>query len=241
MIKSRQGQVFGRGVASAFVFYFLVFWVALPPKHALAQGMPTSNSNNKGSLMAEPGKLNESEGKWLLDLARKTIEHELFGRELHTSLDSDTPAIFHERRGTFVTLTIDNRLRGCIGHITPQESILEGVKTNAVNAAFRDPRFRPLDRKEYEKITIEVSILTDPIPLSYSGEKDLLKKLRAGIDGVILKKGHYQSTFLPQVWDQLPSKEQFLSHLCLKAGLDEDAWRKGDLEISTYQVQAFEE
>ena len=88
---------------------------------------------------------------------------------------------------------------------------------------------------------MEISILTDPKPLIYSDAEDLLKKLRSGIDGVILKKGYRQSTFLPQVWEQLPEKEDFLNHLCLKAGLDRNAWRKGDLEVSTYQVQAFEE
>ena len=83
--------------------------------------------------------------------------------------------------------------------------------------------------------------MTDPKPLSYAGANDLLEKLRPNVDGVILKKGYHQSTFLPQVWEQLPKKEEFLAHLCVKAGLDGDEWRKGDLEVSTYQVQAFEE
>jgi AmmeMemoRadiSam system protein A len=132
-------------------------------------------------------------------------------------------------------------LRGCIGHIIPQESLIEGIKVNAINAAFRDPRFPSLTKEEWKKVEIEVSILTDPKPLSYSDANDLLKKLRPGIDGVIIKKGYHQATFLPQVWEQLPSKEKFLNHLCFKAGLDRDGWRKGDLEVSTYQVQAFEE
>jgi len=193
--------------------------------------------------MIEAKKLKEEEGRYLLGVARRTIQQELFHEKAPAAepADSNLPAVFGERRGTFVTLTIDGNLRGCIGHIIPQESLIEGIRVNAINAAFRDPRFSPLSREEWKRIHIEVSILTDPKPLEYSDGKDLLQKLRPGIDGVILKKGMHQATFLPQVWEQLPVKEEFLSHLCLKAGLKAAAWKKGDLEISTYQVQAFEE
>ena len=111
----------------------------------------------------------------------------------------------------------------------------------AINAAFRDPRFRPLQPDEVAQVKIEVSVLTEPIPLRYKGKEDLLSQLKPGVDGLIIKKGYHQATFLPQVWEQLPQKEAFLSQLCLKAGLDGDAWEKGDLEVSVYQVQAFEE
>ena len=195
----------------------------------------------KGGDMNETARLTKEQGKYLLQVARKTIERALFNRKEEGPEDKNLPAIFHERRGTFVTLTEDGNLRGCIGHIIPQESIIEGVRVNAINAAFRDPRFRPLSPKEWDKVKIEVSILTDPKPLEYKDAKDLLEKLRPGIDGVIIKKGFHQATFLPQVWEQLPRKEDFLTHLCLKAGLGPDAWKRGDLEVSTYQVQAFEE
>ena len=118
---------------------------------------------------------------------------------------------------------------------------MDGVKANAINAAFRDPRFEPLSEKEWEKVKIEISILTDPKPLDYSNRRDLLEKMKPGSDGVILKKGYNKATFLPQVWEQLPEKKEFLTHLCLKAGLDGNEWEKGKLEVSTYQVQAFEE
>ena len=186
-------------------------------------------------------KLTKEEGKYLLDVARRTIEQRLFDRKGPKKSDADMPAICNEYRGTFVTLTIQGGLRGCIGHITPQETVLEGIKVNAINAAFRDPRFRPLSGNEWKNVQIEISILTDPKPLSYAGPSDLLKKLRPDVDGVIIKKGYHQSTFLPQVWEQLPKKEEFLTHLCVKAGLNGDEWKKGDLEVSTYQVQAFEE
>jgi AmmeMemoRadiSam system protein A len=201
----------------------------------------TGKSCNKEEGMADIDKLTEEEGRTLLKVARQTIEQELFARKDQNPPPSANSSKFSEKRGTFVTLTIQGGLRGCIGHIIPQESLIEGIRVNAINAAFRDPRFRPLTKDEWKRVRIEISILTDPKPLSYSDVNDLLDKLRPGIDGVILKKGFHQSTFLPQVWEQLPGKEEFLTHLSLKAGLDGDEWRKGDLEILTYQVQAFEE
>jgi AmmeMemoRadiSam system protein A len=119
--------------------------------------------------------------------------------------------------------------------------LIEGVRQNSINAAFKDPRFPPLSRDEFDRIKIEVSVLTEPVPLEHAGGSDLLEKLQPGLDGVIIRKGGRQATFLPQVWEQLPDKEKFLSHLCLKAGLPGDAWMGGDLEVSTYRVQAFEE
>ncbi len=191
--------------------------------------------------MTDTGPLTEEEGRYLLSVARKTIEQKISNLEAQVEFDSFDSNKFSEKRGTFVTLTIDDGLRGCIGNIIPQESLLDGVKANAINAAFRDPRFRPLSGKEWEKVKIEISILTDPKPLDYSNRKDLLEKMRQGTDGVILKKGYNQSTFLPQVWEQLPDKKEFLTHLCLKAGLDGNEWEKEKLEVLTYQVQAFEE
>ena len=210
-----------------------------------AQEMSSTTSlkgvQEKETGMTDKERLTQEEGRYLLALARKTIEQELFGKKRSRESKTDLPAKFDEQRGTFVTLTIRGGLRGCIGHIIPHESLLEGIGINAINAAFRDPRFQPVTEAEWKRVKIEISILTDPKPLSYSGSEDLLKKLRPEIDGVILKKGYHQSTFLPQVWEQLPEKKEFLTHLCIKAGLDGEAWKEGDLEISTYQVQAFEE
>lgn len=192
--------------------------------------------------MPESDRLTEEEGKYLLSVARKTIENAIHKRTGQAGSDEEKlSARFSEKRGTFVTLTIDDCLRGCIGHIIPQESLLEGIRVNAINAAFRDPRFRPLSEKELEKSKIEISILTEPVSLQYADAEDLLGKLVPGRDGVIIKKGLRQATFLPQVWDQLPDKRAFLGHLCLKAGLEEKAWMKEGLEVSTYQVEAFEE
>ncbi len=191
--------------------------------------------------MTDKDILTEQEGNYLLTVARDTIDRRLVKDKDKGQEDRVISSKFSEKRGTFVTLTIGKALRGCIGHIVPQESLLEGIRVNSINAAFHDPRFRPLSRGEWDKVKIEISVLTDPVPLYFSGVDDLLAKLRPGIDGVIIKKGFHQATFLPQVWDQLPDKREFLTHLCLKAGMDGDAWKKEEIEVMTYQVQSFEE
>lgn len=191
--------------------------------------------------MSKGEDLTREQGEYLLSEARKTISARLSGESETSKETADLPAVFNEKRGTFVTLTTHGSLRGCIGHIIPRESLIEGIRENAINAAFRDPRFRPLNLKEWKDVHIEISILTEPKPLHYTDAQDLLGKLRPGVDGVIIKKGFHQSTFLPQVWEQLSDKRGFLNHLCLKAGLAENAWETDDLEVSTYQVQAFEE
>ena len=185
----------------------------------------------------------KEQGQALVKLARKTIRERLGVQSeeagpLSRTLDEDA---FQAKQGVFVTLNKNGRLRGCIGYLEPRESVLEAVKHNAVNAAFHDPRFNPVTPSEMDAMQIEVSILTDPKPLEYTDHKDLLAKLRPGIDGVIIRSGYAGATFLPQVWDQLPEKEDFLAHLCAKAGLDANAWKEGNLEVSTYQVQYFEE
>lgn len=185
----------------------------------------------------------EEQGRALVALARRTIENRL-GLPVPPDPNLDEALgdeALKTKAGTFVTLTIGKELRGCIGSLEARESIVEGVKRNAVNAAFRDPRFPALTRSELDRVHIEVSVLSDPEPLLYTDADDLLRKLRPGIDGVIIRQGFAAATFLPQVWDQLPDKEEFLGHLCMKAGLSANAWKKGGLEIQTYQVQCFEE
>jgi len=202
----------------------------------------TSVITKKGDEKMDTKKwLSEDEGKYLLGVARETIKNRLSNIE-ESQIDwKEIPEKFQERLGTFVTVTIEDNLRGCIGHIIPRESLIEGIKENAINAAFKDPRFHPLTKEEFGRIEIEISILTSPQELDYVDAEDLLKKLRPGIDGVILKKGFYEATFLPQVWEQLSEKEEFLSQLCLKAGLSGNSWKTEKLHVSTYQVQAFEE
>ena len=184
-------------------------------------------------------------GDLLVKLARKTLmdkfNNNLPDKELIKLETALKDPVFKQPRGTFVTLTIDGQLRGCIGTLTPSESALESVRRNAINAAFNDFRFNQLSPYELDKVNIEVSILTEPEPLIYKDKDDLISRLRVNIDGVIIKKGSASATFLPQVWKQLPNPEDFLSHLCSKAGLEPDIWKKDKLEVMTYQVQYFEE
>jgi AmmeMemoRadiSam system protein A len=229
-----------RTVSMILASWFLVFAIGVQAGAAEKGSHRVKEKVTEGA-MSEADKLTEEEGKQLVETARKTIHKALFNPKDKSEADSAGSPKFQERRGTFVTLTANGALRGCIGHIIPQETLIEGVRVNAMNAAFRDPRFRPLSQKEFESIRVEVSILTEPKPLAYTDANDLLSKLRPGTDGLIIRKGYHQATFLPQVWEQLPNKKDFLSHLCLKAGLAADAWAKDKLEVQTYQVQAFEE
>jgi AmmeMemoRadiSam system protein A len=184
------------------------------------------------------GLLNSRQGEMLLKLARQTLEQQF--RKEKISLEPDEPAL-SIKAAAFVTLKIDGKLRGCIGNLEPVGALWEGIRDNAINAAFNDHRFSPLTPDELSAVQLDISVLSQPTPLEYQGAEDLLKKLRPGIDGVILRDGPRGATFLPQVWQQLPSAEQFLGHLCLKAGLPQESWRQKNLEIQTYQVQCFEE
>ncbi|WP_028318442.1 AmmeMemoRadiSam system protein A [Desulfobulbus elongatus] len=187
--------------------------------------------------------LTPQQGQVLVRWARQQIEH-------HLEVAPSRPVDAGERRqpelqqvrGVFVTLHKRSALRGCIGSLTGVEPVVDGVRRHALNAAFHDHRFQPLTAAELAELHVEVSVLTEPRPLSCEDADQLLRLLRPGIDGVILEgPGGAGATFLPQVWRQLPEPEQFLGHLCRKAGLAEDAWRSGRLHISTYQVQSFEE
>ena len=197
---------------------------------------------DKEKNMSEEGMLTPEEGETLVLLARRTIAESLGHRvdELPEAVRQQLgdPAL-QEQGAAFVTLTKKGALRGCIGSITAHRSLLNDVKANARNAAFHDPRFQPLGEKEYAELDIEVSVLTPPRKLEYHDAEDLIRKLRPKVDGVILGDGSHTATFLPQVWEQLPDPEQFLTRLCLKGGLAGDAWRRNKLEVQIYQVQHF--
>jgi AmmeMemoRadiSam system protein A len=198
----------------------------------------------KGRTMAATdtsSHLTEEQGQQLIRLARKTIAVRLGLPGKLQDRDITTDPALQEKRGTFVTLKIRGQLRGCMGCLTPSETILEGIQRNALNAAFKDPRFPALTAPELEEAEIEISILTSPQELQHDGSNDLLAKLRPNIDGVIISKGLARATFLPQVWEQLPRTEDFLAHLCRKAGLSFDEWQKGEMDVATYQVQYFHE
>lgn len=187
------------------------------------------------------GRITPREGEYLVSLARKTIALHLTNNTVLDIGQAEWSPALKKTCAAFVTLTKNGQLRGCIGHIIPQEPLAECVRDNALAAAFSDPRFPPVRASELADLSIEVSVLTPPKELTYSNGQDLVAKLTPGVDGVILKKDYRQATFLPQVWEQLPEPSQFLSHLCAKAGLDPNAWRDGTLAVYTYRVQAFHE
>ncbi len=170
-------------------------------------------------------------------VARNAIAEEL-GKDVE-DVERPDDSVFGEKRGVFVTLDMDGKLRGCIGNIMPLYPLEEAIKRNAVNAAFDDPRFNSVSGGEFEDLSIEISVLTVPEKLEYKDADDLLGKLEVGKDGVVLRKGYYESTYLPQVWDEIKDKETFLSSLCMKAGMPPDEWRKGEIEVSTYKVEKF--
>ena len=191
--------------------------------------------------------LSQKQGDHLLQVARRTIEEALGlpgtgETEGPGTAKMDYPDWLEAPAAAFVTLhTHSGNLRGCIGSLVARRSLIEDVRSNALAAAFEDPRFPRVTADELPGIVIEVSVLTAPEPLSYADAQELVHKLTPTIDGVILEQGWHRATFLPQVWDQLPVPEEFLSQLCTKAGLSATAWRKGELTVSSYQVQEFEE
>lgn len=186
-------------------------------------------------------KLSEVEQKVLLQIARDTIEKSVQGQSLPDLSKSNLSPNLQLDGASFVTLTINGNLRGCIGTLEAYQPLAIDVQEHAVAAALHDPRFPRVLPKELGKIEIEVSVLTPKQILKYDRPLDLVQKIRPGIDGVVLQDGFLKATFLPQVWDQLEQPEIFLSHLCAKMGASSDLWRKKILQVFTYQVQEFHE
>jgi len=181
------------------------------------------------------------EKKFLLDLARTALAHVAARDKLPAVGAQDVPPKLAKTKACFVTLTENGALRGCVGHVLPQEPLYQAVVDNARNAATCDWRFPPVQSDEVGKIKIEISVLTEPQPLRFNSPEDLLGKLQPHTDGVVLKIGSCGATFLPQVWRQIPDKVEFLNRLSEKAGCEPSAWRGGDASISIYHAETFEE
>jgi len=178
----------------------------------------------------------------LLRLGRAAMEHAVRGEKLAPLDKATLSPHLHEQGSSFVTLTIDGQLRGCIGGLEARQSLAEDVRQHAVAAALEDPRFPPVTQDELNGIQIEVSRLTRPHPLEYKDAEDLLSKLRPHVDGVILRDGMYhRGTFLPQVWEKIPDPAEFLNNLCYKMGLSKNLWRNKHLDVLIYQVEEFHE
>lgn len=175
-------------------------------------------------------------GKTLLGIARASIADALGSA---ARADESAPCL-HAPGASFVTLTQQGELRGCIGTLEAHRPLLADIKANALAAAFRDPRFEPLQHRELDITEVEVSLLSPIQPIAFPSEADALAALRPGIDGVVLEYRHYHSTFLPQVWEQLPEPGLFMAHLKRKAGLPADFWAE-ELRLSRYSVSKWRE
>ncbi|TET55308.1 MAG: AmmeMemoRadiSam system protein A [Anaerolineales bacterium] len=185
--------------------------------------------------------LRPDEQEALIKLAREAIAAAVRDRTSPTINLGSLPEELLRDGASFVTITKDGALRGCIGSLEARRPLTEDVQQNAVSAALHDPRFPPVTAAELEELRIEISVLSAPELLDHESEDDLRAKLRPGGDGRVVESGFKRATFLPQVWEKIPDPHLFLQQLCLKAGLSANACQRGDLKVFTYQVQKFEE
>ena len=175
------------------------------------------------------------EKKLLLKLARESIESKLFNKKF-PSANIDAFPILKSKSGVFVTLTISGQLRGCIGYIISEDPLYITIKDTAIGAAFRDPRFYPLTKTEYEQVELEISILSEPFLMKNYDEIEL------GKHGLILEEGGRRGLLLPQVpVEHKMTKEQYLDAICRKAGLPQDLWQEKVLNISLFTATVFSE
>jgi AmmeMemoRadiSam system protein A len=173
----------------------------------------------------------------LLDVARQSIEWGLrTGQPLAVDPDAYPPEL-GELRATFVTLRRKGELRGCVGGLVASRPLVADVAHSAFGAAFRDNRFPALEASELDQIETHISILSPLEPLSAPDEKALLDAIRPGIDGLVVRDGARQGTFLPAVWESLPEPAEFWRELKRKAGISLDAW-SSRWEIFRYTVES---
>lgn len=182
--------------------------------------------------------LTDKQGEYMVKLARQVIMNQFEPTDI---ILIDDP-VLQEKCGVFVTLTIDDQLRGCIGLPYPTSPLLEAVVQAANSAAFEDPRFPSVQPKEMNDIVIEVSVLTPPEKLEVLDPRDLPFRVKVGRDGLIIGRGWQKGLLLPQVpvewgWDS----KQFLSQCCVKAGLPQNSWLKKEVDVLTFQAILFKE
>jgi AmmeMemoRadiSam system protein A len=191
--------------------------------------------------MRQPAQLENSDKKYLLNLARRTLESlpdRGAGLPKEASPEEeDVPERLRIEQGAFVTLhTLPGDLRGCIGYVEPVAPLYRTVMENTVNAARRDPRFTPVEPDEVESIRIEISAMSPPQPIGS------VEEIEVGRHGLIISQGLTRGLLLPQVateydWD----RQTFLEHTCLKAGLSPDAWKDDRTRIEAFSADVFSE
>lgn len=167
-----------------------------------------------------------TEQKQLLEIARKAISYGIEFGTLWQVNPENYPEHLREDRASFVTLEIDGELRGCIGNLQPVHPLVVDIANNAYAAAFGDPRFPPVSRRESEKLIIKISVLNPAEVLYFDSETHLIEQLQPGIDGLTLTAGDRSATFLPSVWDSITDPAAFVQALKMKAGMPEDYWSK---------------
>jgi len=176
--------------------------------------------------------------RWLLDLARSTVKAGLDDGRLHLPDPTTVPEEASRPGAAFVTLRRDGRLLGCIGSMEPRRPLADDVAAHAFDAAFRDPRLPPVTLDDWEHLDVEISVLGPLERLPVRDRVELLATLRPGVDGVLLTSREGRGTFLPSVWHQVRSPEEFLDLLWRKAGLRPGRW-PADLVVERYQVEEF--
>nr|WP_320135180.1 AmmeMemoRadiSam system protein A [uncultured Amphritea sp.] len=177
----------------------------------------------------------QADQRYLIQLAREVVSQGVQGLPPASPNMASVSAALKQPRGCFVTLTLDGRLRGCIGNLEADASLVESVSRNSYLAAFKDQRFTPVTAAELNRLSYEISILTPLTPLPVNSEAELLAALRPGVDGLVLADDGHKATFLPSVWEQLPQPERFVSLLRQKAGLPVGYW-SDSLRCEIYQA-----
>jgi len=191
---------------------------------------PTSSSENQ---------LPVAERTTLLEVARAAIVSGLDHGRRYQPEPQDYPPRLRTPQACFVTLHLDGNLRGCVGSLRAHSPLVQGIASAAYSAAFQDPRFPPLTRAELEELHIHISVLSEPQPMQFHDEADLLSQLRPGVDGLILSDGGRLGTFLPAVWEKFPEPAVFFAHLRTKAGLPPGHW-SDTLEVERYTTESFD-
>ena len=184
--------------------------------------------------------LSEQDKKTLLTVARDSIEHGLDANQPLKVISAEYSHSLQENGAAFVTLTIKQQLRGCIGSLQAYQPLVKDVAEHAFDAAFKDPRFSPLSIAEFDAVHIHIEVLNPSQPIHFNSEQDLLNQLQPGVDGLILSENFHKGTFLPTVWESLPVPEDFLAHLKQKAGLPKNYW-SDSIKIERYSTEGFSE
>ncbi|MBQ9026207.1 MAG: TIGR00296 family protein [Methanobrevibacter sp.] len=183
--------------------------------------------------------ISEENGQYLLEIAKNTVATYLETNR-RPFIPQDCPEELKEELGVFVTINKKKRLRGCIGYPEPVKSLIESTIDVAIAAAFDDPRFPELKEEEFGDIEFEVTVLTQPELIEVAHPDQYLDEIEIGRDGLIIQKGYARGLLLPQVAPENGfTKEEFLDHTCMKAGISADSWMDESCDVYKFQGQIF--